>query len=55
MGKERRRRRRHGAAAARGGGGGPEKMMVTAEVVLGLFWSGFGSTKYTEECIEDGR
>jgi len=42
-----RRRRRHGAAATRDvGGGGAEKMAVTAEVVLGLFWSGFGSIKY---------
>ena len=28
--------------------GSAEKMAVSAEVVLGLFWSGFGSTKYRE-------
>jgi len=32
-----------------------EERQVTTEVVLGLFWSDFGSTKYREECMEDGR
>ena len=30
-------------------GGGAEKMTVTAEVVLGLFWSDFWSIKYIDK------
>jgi len=44
---------RGGAVAAR------EERQVTAEVVLGLFWSDFGAqntwTKYIEECMKDER
>jgi len=35
--------------AVRYGGDGAEKMAVTAEVIFGLFWSGFGSTKYLDK------
>jgi len=45
------RRRRHDATAAQCGSG-PEKMAVTAEVVLGLFWSGFGCNFFWANMIE---
>jgi len=38
MRKERWRRQPGAAAAVQYGGGSAEKMMVTARVVLGLFW-----------------
>ena len=37
------------AAAADGAAATREERRVTAEVVLGLFWSGFGSTKYMDK------
>jgi len=40
---------RRGAGSDCGGGGGAEKMTVTAEVVLGLFWSDFWNIKYMDK------
>jgi len=48
--RRRRQAMRDGAAAAADGAAATrEERRVTAEVVLGLFWSGFGSTKYMDK------